>query len=264
MDPSIYHTDDRLTASFRALINTGGGASSTSNNNNNPVLANVSQGAPWKLILKRTFYHHADKLKQCARDRVDAFKVRSRWDIVCQEESKEVYRDEGESRLHHLLDTLETLNDLTSKQDMPLSTKQRTWHLQMLVPSLPYIVGPQRFKDNSRKYISILGAQEVLTNCFITAPRREGKTVGIAFFVSCLLRAVPDALISVFSQSQRASGKMMKEIITFYSMFPAAKDSIIRNNAEELSIRIDGNVRSLFCYPAAVNSKLLCVFNFNF
>jgi len=263
MDSSIYIVGNEFTNTFEELLVSSQVATRKDGVLSNAVRTKSEQptDGPYAGSLKNMFYTHQKKYKKYIDEYTDAFKIRSRWDVLSSNTQAVVYRDEGETRLRHMLDTLVTLNKITTQKDMPLSSKQCQWHLQMLGPSLPYIVGPKRFRDNSRRYLSLIGATEVQTNCFITAPRREGKTVGIAFYVACLLYAVPDAVISVFSQSQRASGKMMKEILTFYNMFPGARDSIIRNNAEELSVRMDGNLRSLFCYPAAVNSKFCFYYN---
>lgn len=88
----------------------------------------------------------------------------------------------------------------------------------------------------------------------ITAPTLFGKTHITAIWVACLLCCVPDTKVVFYSPGQRQCFYMLELVRTNLAFLKQNVDwEVVRgeNNKGHLSIRVNGNVRSIQAFPAA-------------
>ncbi len=103
------------------------------------------------------------------------------------------------------------------------------------------------------------GWDNLLQEIIITAPRRFGKSLGVAMIVSILLYYVKGIDLAIFSSSSRASGKntgiagLIEKFLINHFKLTASDFSV--NNQEDMFIKFsDQDIRKLHAYPGSVRT----------
>lgn len=137
----------------------------------------------------------------------------------------------GDLRVRAVLDTLDQFG-------MKRSEDQKLFHRNFLIACLPKIYGSE-WDQHKRRVLREFGIPRIDFEVMIITPRRWGKTVSVAMFVTAILICVPGIEMGIFSTGSRASGSLMEKIVSFIGKIPGAKDRIVKANQEDLFVALE-------------------------
>ena len=137
---------------------------------------------------------------------------------------------------------------LLDKLGYARSATQKEIHKGMVASVLPRI-----FRYESDTEIKVAMAQynlkETSQQFMVLCPRRHGKTIATALFISAYLLAIPTCTVSVYSTARRASQELLNLIKKMVNTLPMAKQFESISNQETYEITINGDKRRCSSYP---------------
>lgn len=106
------------------------------------------------------------------------------------------------------------------------------------------------------------GFDSLNTEVMVSAPRRFGKSWGVAMLACVVLLCVPHCELSIFASNKRAAGgdTGMSSIIRKFLLehFKVPKEKFYTDNSEHIFLKFPGNdIRKLNAYPGSVSFKVI-------
>ena len=152
----------------------------------------------------------------------------------------------GDQRLKALIKALARLDELGYRR----SRGQLVFHKAFVAACLKKIYGEDLYRNVAR-LMREYELDELRSDVIVCAPRRFGKTMGVAMFVAAYLLTQPSAEISIFSTGRRASKKILALICQMVVRLAGTTSVIQTYNLEELHVRGPGDVASrCLSYPS--------------
>jgi hypothetical protein len=136
----------------------------------------------------------------------------------------------GDMRVQAILECLDSFG-------LKRSEDQKLFHRNFLVACLPKIYGTE-WDQHKRRVLEEFGMTTIDFEVMIITPRRWGKTVSVATFVTAVLLCVPGIEIGIFSTGSRASGSLMEKIISYLDHIPGSRERIVKSNQEDLFLAL--------------------------
>jgi hypothetical protein len=127
------------------------------------------------------------------------------------------------------------LDDILKRRGWEREESQKKLHRSYVIASLPQIYGKD-WEVHSQRVLKRFGVTDLKSLVLAMYPRRFGKTISIANFVSVVLVVLSGITISTFSTGRRASGSMMSEVLGLISENPHLLARVITQNHEKLKI----------------------------
>jgi hypothetical protein len=190
--------------------------------------------------------------------------IRSRTDVFSKGDDNEVCQ--GDIRLKKVFWLLNNMGYTRSPD-------QVVFHHAYIMACLPLIYR-EDWPKHSVRVMKMFKLKKLDQLVLVLTPRRIGKTVSVAMFVTALLLCVPGLTIAVFSTCQRASTAIMKLVAKIMSGIEGSDLRVLTHNKEQLMIgekplpmgvgpnsavakkmANSPNVSVLNCFPASENSK---------
>jgi hypothetical protein len=153
------------------------------------------------------------------------------------------------------------------------SPDQVIFHHAYIMACLPKIY-KEDWARHSVRVMKMLRIKKLEQLVLVLTPRRIGKTVSVAMFVTSMILSVPGLTFAVFSTCQRASTAIMKLVVKMMSTIEGTERRFLAQNKETLAISgsplpvgVGPNsaiakkmansteVSILNCFPASENSK---------
>jgi len=213
-------------------------------------------------ILRRRY--EKTKIKEEIEQRAKV--IRSRTDI---------YSNGGDDDICHGDLRLKNVFWLLNNMGYTRSPDQVVFHHAYIMACLPLIY-KEDWPKHSVRVMKTFRLKKLDQLVLVLTPRRIGKTVSVAMFVTALLLCVPGLTIAVFSTCQRASTAIMSLVAKIMSGIEGSEHRVLTHNKEQLKIsekpRQVGvgpnsaiakkmanspSVSVLNCFPASENSKCL-------
>lgn len=125
----------------------------------------------------------------------------------------------GFIKLNKIYKVLEEFRGLDGSPKFRLKLDQRVMIAHMTTAILPFLFGADLEANRSvlEQRLKIKDFNEFL---LIVAPRRAGKTTGLAAFVAAVLIAIDQLDAAVFSLGQQTSGNFAKMVVDFLQRHP--------------------------------------------
>jgi hypothetical protein len=148
---------------------------------------------------------------------------------------------------------LATLLRLLDCFGMQRSSGQKQMHKGMAASCLPRVF---RYDTEAecREAMLEFGLEETKPQYMVVCPRRFGKTIAVAMFVTAYIMSIPECVVSVFSTGRRASKALLDEVKRLLAKLPHGMDSIQSSNVETLQVNVDGTLRRISSYPSAAKT----------
>jgi len=211
-------------------------------------------------------------------------RVRDRMDVSLREAISDDVKTtcRGDELVRSILRTLDTFQT-ASGEPLVRSREQKYFHYWWIQANFPKIYKSQWHAHSERVLKNapqLFGFPESLDRIFpevlCLTPRRYGKTWAVAMFIAAMLYNVPGFKFATFSTGKRASGWVMRDVVSFFKQLPQARERIIKRNQEELlvsefplenrgSARAHTGVISEFnSFPASVDGKWCNIRSYRF
>lgn len=136
-------------------------------------------------------------------------------------------------------------------------TKQQLLMTEMYTQTQLRAIYGEDFFANEMKIMSDNELVDLYKYVTICCPRRFGKTFITSIWAACMLCCVPDTKLVLYSPGKRQSSYIMDLVRSHLEFLKQHIDWEVvpgKDNKEQLSIRVDGNVRSIQGLPAAKNT----------
>jgi hypothetical protein len=186
---------------------------------------------------------------------------------ISRDRQRDSARSVGDLRLRRLLTMLDSVKDFVR------SDHQREFHDSMTQACLPHIYG-ESWEANRTRVLDMMGITRIQHEVLIMTPRRWGKTISVAMFVTCLMLCRPGIKIAIFSTGKRASGSLMDEIMKMVDRL-GMRGRICKKNEEQLFLSAKNtncgensfgakalqhakDTSRLSSFPSSVNGKHYC------
>lgn len=127
------------------------------------------------------------------------------------------------------------LDDILRKRGWEREESQKKLHRSYIIAALPQIYGKD-WEVHSQRVLKRFGVTDLKSLVLAMYPRRFGKTISIANFVSVVLVVISGITISTFSTGRRASGSMMEEVVRLISENPHLLSRVLTQNQEKLRV----------------------------
>lgn len=167
------------------------------------------------------------------------------------EEIKGIQR--GNYLVDSIQDVLRKLDQLSQR-----STSQINTHTAILGCAARYLYG-EAFQQNEAYIKQRNRFPTFKTGYFLSAPRRNGKTVTIIYLIVALLIVCPNVKIIAISGNINAAGKetgLLGQVAYYMMKLGVSKKSFKNDNSKHLKYRInDDDVRGLHSFSGGSGDK---------
>ncbi len=202
--------------------NSSSSSSGSSSSSSLPIRMEMGEN-----IWSEPFKAHLDTHLKILEAQLGRLQIRTRR-AICSDPLKDINRNQGDIRASNVLHCLNSLGYVRSRE-------QHQFHQSFFQSCLPKIYGKE-WEGSSRRVMESYSIEKIRYEVLAMTPRRFGKTVAVAMFVTAMLFNVPGITIAVFSTGKRASGSLTELVKKMLCNIPGGAQRVVKQNTEDLYV----------------------------